>query len=56
MGGSRLKVVGVVERTGTGEQDGGAGGMERGVCQWEGRDMERLCMRVGQAIDLAGKM
>lgn len=53
MGGPGLEVVGVVKWAGTGEQDGGTGGVEHGVCYWEGRDMERLCVRVGRAIDLA---
>lgn len=50
---ARLEIVGVVKRAGTGEQYGGTGRVEHGVCHWEGWDMERLRMRVGQAIDLA---
>ena len=53
VGGARLEVVGVVERTGTGEHDGRTARVEHGVCQREGRDVERLCVWVGQAIDLA---
>lgn len=55
MGSARLEIVGIVKRTGTREQDGGTTGVEHGVCQWEGRYMERLCVRVGQAIHLGGK-
>ena len=53
---ARLEVVGIVKGTGTREQDGGTTGVEQGVRQWEGRYMERLCVRVGQAIDLAERM
>jgi hypothetical protein len=56
MGSAGLEVVGIVKRTGTGEQDGGTAGVEYGVRQWKGRYMERLCVRVGQAIDLAERM
>lgn len=35
MGSAGFKVVGVVKGTGTGEQDGGATGVEHGVRQWE---------------------
>lgn len=54
MGGAGLEVVGVVEGARAGEEDGGAGRVERGMCQGEGGDMECLGVRVGQAIDLVG--
>jgi hypothetical protein len=49
---SGMEIVGVIERTGTCEKDRGTSGVEEGICEGEGGDVQGLKMWVGVAVNL----